>query len=191
MSLKQRKLDSKDASHNMIRYVKLCQSKKHNRSLKQRSALKIPEVLLKYVSSDTMAANVRLQSGARAKGTMQRYNSTLKSFEHYLLTIGSNLRKVNKHVIKSYFIYLDDIRAKYAFVSGFKGAIMYLCDALMLKNFRNCWPSSVQRGYQAVLRRAAEEKGIVRKAVRLSVTALRAAWQYYTSPCFGNRQVCF
>ncbi len=149
------------------------------RPLEKRGPLKLPKVLLKYDLSKKQIKEIKLKAASRASSTQSVHNRLLTQFEKFCERQGCNLLTFTEKTLRDYLIFLDDSNAKLCKISGLSGAITFICAAVRKHNY---WTDSIDRLFEAILRRASSEKGLVRKAPKLQIDIFMKALRTHILP---------
>ena len=143
-----------------FKYNQFQQTSHCPRPLEKRGPLKLPKIFEKFNLNKKQIQTIKLKAASRAASTQSVHNRHLTLFEKFCNKKGYNILNFSEKVLKDYIIYLDESNAKFSQVSGFSGAIQFLCASTRKHDY---WTTSIDRLFEATLRRAASKKGLTKK----------------------------
>jgi plasmid stabilization system protein ParE len=174
---------SPQATVNYHKFNAALQTPQCDRPLEKRGPLYFPTVLEKYRFSEKTKRHIKLIASARARPTQLQHNRTLKTFEKFCTTRGKDLLSFTKRDLIAFLEHLENSAAKKSAIIGLAGSMDFLTAAL---NRKSPWTQSVDRMYQAVVRRSAAEQPLARKAPKLPTQYLTLVVDKHVSPFLQN-----
>ena len=168
------------------RFLSDRQLPRHNRALESRKPLEMIPILSSYISDNRDRHRIMLMAAKKSPATLKGWNRTLKKLETFVKLRGMNLVSLNRDILLDYIFDLDNKKISHSIVSGQQSAIKFLITALKLS--KELWEEDHQLCFESVLRRAACEKGRVRKANMLALEALEQAVKRFIPPFLSCSQ---
>lgn len=171
---------------NHKKYADELHSPHSNRRPEKRGPLRLLPVFRQFKFSDKTIQHLKMTAAGRGKGCQDQHNRTLTKLQAFCVQHKTSILKLKPAILEDYIAKLDSTEAKFSACVGLHGAVSYLHTALRIPD---PWTPSVHRLYEALIRRAAAEKPIVRKAPQLHIRVLQMAIEEYIWPNAANPEL--